>query len=88
LGTASCCPGQITSQEIIEGSPFQIPMPVGTIVSIVVTAFAGTPGSPPCHDLSTSALAHKYGSMPQAAVALGYSSVKALQSDITLFCGS
>jgi hypothetical protein len=57
-------------------------------VNVHVTGFAGTPGAPQCHDQSTSALSHKYGSMPQAAVALGYSSVKALQSDIKLFCGS
>jgi hypothetical protein len=59
----------------------------GQIV-VRVIGFAGTPGSTPCHDSSTAALAHKYGSLPQAAVALGYSSVKALQADITLFCGS
>ena len=56
--------------------------------AVRVIGFAGTPGSTQCHDASTAALAHKYGSMPQAAVALGYSSVKALQADITLFCGS
>jgi hypothetical protein len=53
-----------------------------------VLGFSGTPGSPSCHGASTSALAHKYGNMPRAAVALGYSSVKSLQADITLFCGS
>jgi hypothetical protein len=56
--------------------------------AVRVIGFSGTPGSTQCHDSSTAALAHKYGSMPQAAVALGYSSVKALQADITLFCGS
>jgi hypothetical protein len=56
--------------------------------AVRVIGFAGTPGSTHCQDSSTAALAHKYGSMPQAAVALGYSSVKALQADITLFCGS
>jgi hypothetical protein len=56
--------------------------------AVRVIGFAGTPGSTQCHGSSTAALAHKYGSMPQAAVALGYSSVKALQADITLFCGS
>ena len=56
--------------------------------AVRVIGFSGTPGSAQCHGTSTAALAHKYGSMPQAAVALGYSSVKALQADITLFCGS
>jgi hypothetical protein len=60
---------------------------LGTFV-VHVTGFAGTPGTPQCHDSSTSALAHKYGSIPQAAVALSYSNVKSLQADITLFCGS
>jgi hypothetical protein len=56
--------------------------------AVRVVGFAGTPGSTQCHGTSVSALAHKYGGMAQAAVALGYSSVKALQADITLFCGS
>ena len=52
-----------------------------------VLGFAGTPGASNCHDQSTSALAHKYGGMSQAASALN-KSVKDLQADITLFCGS
>ena len=59
----------------------------GTL-TVKVTGFAGKPGAPQCHGNSVTALAHKYGGMAQAAIALKYSSVDALQADITLFCGS
>jgi hypothetical protein len=67
--------------------PGFVPLASGT-VNVHVTGFAGTPGSPQCHGTSVSALAHKYGGMAQAAIALKYSSVDALQRDIRLFCGS
>jgi hypothetical protein len=48
--------------------------------------FAGTPGQPNCHGKSVSALARQYGGFKGATDALGYSSVKALQSAIDAFC--
>jgi hypothetical protein len=49
--------------------------------------FVGTPGAPNCHGQSVSALAQTFGGMPNAAAALGYSSVKDLQDAIRAFCG-
>ena len=49
---------------------------------------AGTPGKANCHGKTVSALAHEFGGMQGAAVPLGAASVNALQSAISLFCGS
>jgi YVTN family beta-propeller protein len=49
--------------------------------------FAGTPGKPNCHGKSVSALAQQYGGLNAAAIALGFSSVAALQNAIMAFCG-
>jgi hypothetical protein len=48
--------------------------------------FAGTPGDPNCHGVSVSALSKKYGGMANAAAALGYPSVAALQAAINAYC--
>jgi N-acetylneuraminic acid mutarotase len=48
--------------------------------------FAGTPGLSNCHGQSVAALAHQYGGINAAAAALGYPSVKALQTAIGTFC--
>jgi N-acetylneuraminic acid mutarotase len=48
--------------------------------------FAGTPGFSNCHGQSVAALAQQYGGMKAAAAALGYPSVKALQTAIGTFC--
>jgi hypothetical protein len=48
--------------------------------------FAGHPGKANCHGKSVSALDHEFGSLDAAASALGFSSVKALQSAIKAFC--
>lgn len=48
--------------------------------------FAGQLGKPNCHGKSVSALDHEFGSLKAAASALGYPSVKALQSAIKAFC--
>jgi hypothetical protein len=70
----------------IQGSQFGFA--TGGPVAVRVIGFAGTPGSSQCHGQSVSTLAHKYGGMAKAAIALKYASVAALQADITLFCGS
>jgi hypothetical protein len=57
-------------------------------VTVRVTGFAGKHGSPQCHGRSVAALASTYGGLAQAARALNYSSVDALQDDIAVFCGS
>lgn len=49
-------------------------------------AFAGQPGKPNCHGKSVSALNQEFGNLNAAASALGFSSVKALQSAIKQFC--
>ena len=48
--------------------------------------FAGTPGKANCHGQSVSALAKQYGGLNNAAAALGYPSVSALQNAIMQFC--
>jgi hypothetical protein len=47
---------------------------------------AGTPGQPNCQGQTISALAHQFGGIDAAASALGFSSVKALQNTVALFC--
>jgi len=47
---------------------------------------AGTPGQPDCHGETISGLAEQFGSVPAAASALGFSSVKALQNSFRAFC--
>jgi hypothetical protein len=47
---------------------------------------AGTPGQGDCHGETISGLAEQFGSVPAAASALGFSSVKALQNSFRAFC--
>ena len=49
--------------------------------------FAGTPGKANCHGKSVSALARQFGGLNNAAAALGFDSVSALQNAIMAFCG-
>jgi hypothetical protein len=60
---------------------------VGAAWVFVQPVFAGTPGKANCHGQSVSALARQYGGLNNAAAALGYSDVSALQSAIMAFCG-
>jgi len=46
---------------------------------------AGTPGAANCHGKTISALAHQFGSIDAASLALGASSVAALQEAVRLF---
>ena len=48
--------------------------------------FAGTPGFSNCHGKSVSALAQQFGGLNNAAAALGFASVSALQDAIMVFC--
>ena len=50
--------------------------------------FAGTPGKANCHGKSVSALVKQYGGLNNAAAALGFDSVKALQEAIQDFCAA
>jgi hypothetical protein len=47
---------------------------------------AGTPGLANCHGKSISAMTQQFGSTDAAALALGFSSVQALQDAFRLFC--
>jgi hypothetical protein len=49
-------------------------------------AFAGTPEEANCHGQSVSALAQQFGGLDNAAAALGFPSVQALQDAIKAFC--
>lgn len=53
---------------------------------VISAVFAGTPGKATCHGQTVSALALQYGGLGDAAVALGYSSVGALQNAISVYC--
>lgn len=57
-------------------------------ISLVTFGASGVPGKPSCHGKTVSDLAHQYGGMDNAASALGYSSVAALQSAVNRFCAS
>jgi hypothetical protein len=48
--------------------------------------FAGIPGHSNCYGKSVSALVRQYHGLNAAAAALGYHSVKALQTAIMEFC--
>jgi YVTN family beta-propeller protein len=48
--------------------------------------FAGIPGTANCYGQSVSALAKQYGGLNNAAAALGYPSVSALQNAIEAYC--
>jgi hypothetical protein len=48
--------------------------------------FAGTPGKSNCYGQSVSALAQQYGGLNNAAAALGYPSVSALQNAVETYC--
>jgi hypothetical protein len=56
-------------------------------LSGAVLQFAGTPGQADCHGVTVSGLAEQFGSIPAAAAALGFPSVKALQDSFGAFCG-
>jgi YVTN family beta-propeller protein len=50
--------------------------------------FAGTPGFSNCHGNSVAALVRQFGGLHNAAAALGFLSVQALEHAILAFCGS
>ena len=56
------------------------------VAKIAGLAFAGTPGKANCHGKSVSALARQFGGLNNAAAALGFPSVQALQDAIMAFC--
>jgi uncharacterized repeat protein (TIGR03803 family) len=61
---------------------------LGTVFKIVLPAtFNGIPGQSNCYGQSISFLAQEYGGIAHAAATLGYSSVAALQSAVTAYCG-
>jgi hypothetical protein len=48
---------------------------------------SGAPGQANCHGKTVSALARQFGGLRAASLALGFSSVEALQDGIRVFCG-
>ena len=80
-----------TISNTVIGSPIPVgsqPLPFGIFIQPVKPApkFAGTPGRADCVGVSVSALVRQYGGLNAAAVALGYSSVLALQQAIMAYC--
>jgi hypothetical protein len=97
-----CCPGQLHSATLspswvlspgtiqTPGDGWQAPPDTNpqTVEDIsLVHGFGGTPGAPACLVLSLSELVITFGSMPNAASALGYASVGDLNHAIATFCG-
>jgi spore maturation protein SpmA len=63
------------------------PLPVAFGIFIQPSPrFAGIPGHHNCYGKSVSALVRQYHGLNAAAAALGYHSVKALQTAIMEFC--
>ena len=60
----------------------------GLQITAVAPVFAGMPGKANCDGQSVSALAQQYGGLNNAAAALGFDSVKALQEATQEFCAS
>jgi FG-GAP repeat len=69
------------------GGPFDDSQTGAVWVFSQEPAFAGTPGSSNCQGQSVSALAKQYGGLSNAAAALGFDSVSALQNAVGEFCG-
>jgi hypothetical protein len=59
---------------------------VGAAWVFAQPVFAGTPGKANCFGKSVSALARQFGGLNNAAAALGFPSVRALQEAILDFC--
>jgi hypothetical protein len=59
---------------------------VGAAWVFAKPVFAGTPGEANCHGQSVSALARQFGGLNNAAAALGFPLVQALQDAIRAFC--
>ena len=75
----------IIGTDIVGGTPLTFNMTFS--LSGVLLQAAGTPGQEDCHGVTISGLAEQFGSIPSAASALGFSSVKALQNSFQAFCG-
>jgi hypothetical protein len=67
----------------LDGYP---PFQTGAAWVFAKPVFAGTPGEENCHRQSVSALAWQFGGINNAAAALGFPSVQALQDAIETFC--
>jgi YVTN family beta-propeller protein len=77
-----------TATNTVIGSPIAVggnPFPFGLFIQSAV-AFAGTPGTANCHGQSVSALARRYHGLKNAAAALRFPGVLALQDAIRAFC--
>jgi YVTN family beta-propeller protein len=78
-----------TATNTVTGSPIPVgqdPVAFGKFMQPApAPTFAGTPGFSNCHGQSVAALATQFGGL-NAAAALGFPSVKALQTAIRTFC--
>jgi hypothetical protein len=86
---ASYPPASAFQVYAIEISPPFPPTVVDVAMNISVTGsapFAGTPGKANCRGKSVSVLAQQFGGLNEAATALGFGSVQALQDAIETFC--
>ena len=74
--------------DVIHG--FVYPVAFGNFIQPAAPApeFAGTPGKANCYGQCVSALTKQYGGLNNAAAALGFDSVNALQGAIQEFCAA
>jgi hypothetical protein len=79
-----------TATDTVTGPPIPVgqgPVALGKFMQpLPAPTFAGTPGFSNCHGQSVAALAQQFGGLNAAAAALGFPSVKALQTAISTFC--
>ena len=72
--------------DIIDGAPNAPTFNMAFSLSGETVPDAGTPGEPNCHGRTISALAHQFGGIDAAASSLGFSTVRAFQEGVALFC--
>jgi hypothetical protein len=90
MGSFDTSLGQVVRHMTLAGavlSTFPRPPGGGVVDGLeFIDGFAGTPGQKNCHGKSVAALVNQFGGLNQAAAALGYPTVQALQDAIQAFC--
>ena len=79
-----------TATSTVIRSPISVghnPVAFGILIQ-PLPSFAGTPGKANCYGQSVSALTRQYGGLNNAAAALGFDGVNALQAAIREFCAA
>jgi YVTN family beta-propeller protein len=75
-----------TATDTVVGSPIPVVNFPGVLGVFIQPRFAGTPRHSNCYGNSVTALARTFGGLNRAAAALGYPSVRGLQTEILAYC--